>query len=318
MASYSIKKDRRNFETDFEKKVWKILSNEQFFQEERTKEEWKDLYRWAYGCVMSRSFGPQSDPPEEDDEMEENDEEKQEEDRDSCCYPLIDFINGTPASFENVELEITDNEVSIVTNQKIGSGEQLFLNYGEKSNGDLLQMYGFTFPKNPNLEAAIDITTWFDSLSETTISCLDRKIEFLIDHRFLDAEDRIFYISGSALTIGTDTTINLATFDDDSLLVVLKVIYFDEEEFDMFAEGDIIFNPIQLPCANITLVNQTFHHLINQVRLKLSPSKSKDDSELTSVQKQKKHAADIVKENERNFLGLLDELVDCILAPLAW
>ncbi|KAI8147791.1 hypothetical protein BJV82DRAFT_306933 [Fennellomyces sp. T-0311] len=93
-----------------------------------------DQFLWGYSVLSSRSFpysliDPQYDGPSE------------------VLFPLLDALNHKP----NTKItwmrdgDVETGSLSFVIGQEVPAGEQLFNNYGPKSNEELLLGYGFCF-----------------------------------------------------------------------------------------------------------------------------------------------------------------------------
>jgi hypothetical protein len=64
---------------------------------------------------------------------------------------IIDMANHRSIeATANVAYEFFSDAYSLSSNQKIQSGKEVFISYGDRSNDQLLQYYGFVEPDNPN------------------------------------------------------------------------------------------------------------------------------------------------------------------------
>ena len=69
-----------------------------------------------------------------------------------CLVPLLDMMNHTPGLSTRVTLERPSRdraEYAVRLERRVGAGEELFLNYGAKGNGELLRCHGFVLDHNP-------------------------------------------------------------------------------------------------------------------------------------------------------------------------
>ncbi|ORX88619.1 SET domain-containing protein [Basidiobolus meristosporus CBS 931.73] len=94
----------------------------------------REMYYWATTVVSSRAFSSKLDPNATDEEDQQ------------IMLPLLDMLNHKlrqPITWSNHE-----GQVSFVCNRKVAAGEEVFNNYGAKSNEELLQGYGFCIENN--------------------------------------------------------------------------------------------------------------------------------------------------------------------------
>ena len=90
-----------------------------------------DRFIWAYQCVNSRSWS-----------VTDENEVKQ-----NVLVPLADMLNHKPGA--GVGSMSFDKEYFMINaTQDYAAGEQVFDNYGIKSNYDLLSTYGFVLEEN--------------------------------------------------------------------------------------------------------------------------------------------------------------------------
>ncbi|KAJ2377765.1 hypothetical protein IW150_001189, partial [Coemansia sp. RSA 2607] len=93
-------------------------------------------YVWAASAVCSRSFS--KDLVKGSDELTESSE---------VLLPLLDMMNHLPR--RRVSWICDDSGIEFVTGQLLRRGEQVYNNYGPKSNEELMLGYGFCVPDNP-------------------------------------------------------------------------------------------------------------------------------------------------------------------------
>lgn len=62
-------------------------------------------------------------------------------------YPIVDLLNHKNG--ENVKWVFQNDQVCFITQEVLKIGDEIFNNYGDKSNEDLLLSYGFTEDNNP-------------------------------------------------------------------------------------------------------------------------------------------------------------------------
>ncbi|CUS20873.1 LAQU0S02e00320g1_1 [Lachancea quebecensis] len=65
-------------------------------------------------------------------------------------YPVVDFFNHHNGQKVQWQLNKDTNGVSFSSGDQIERGEEIFNNYGDKSNEELLLNYGFAMPNNEN------------------------------------------------------------------------------------------------------------------------------------------------------------------------
>ncbi|KAM0815719.1 putative SET domain-containing protein [Seiridium cardinale] len=103
----------------------------------------RPLYLWAYAIFTSRSFRPSLVLPEADsmqlpcaiDDF-------------SVLLPLYDLGNHSPAARSSWTADHASQLVSLRCGEAYGVGEQVFNNYGMKTNAELLLGYGFILPES--------------------------------------------------------------------------------------------------------------------------------------------------------------------------
>jgi len=99
-----------------------------FKQEDFTFER----YLWAYCVCVSRTWTVAT-----------------EESRDLVLAPLADMLNHKPGA-DLLHYSEDGTHVVVTATEDYAKGEQLFASYGNKSNYDLLALYGFVLENNPH------------------------------------------------------------------------------------------------------------------------------------------------------------------------
>jgi len=68
-----------------------------------------------------------------------------------CTFALIPLLDMCNHSFTpNARWEFNDDSYSLVATKDIGTGEEICISYGDKSNEELMYLYGFCTPDNQN------------------------------------------------------------------------------------------------------------------------------------------------------------------------
>ncbi|CAG8447945.1 2184_t:CDS:10 [Scutellospora calospora] len=117
---------RKEFE-----EVLKVVSNGEFID----GLSW-ELYMWACDVISSRSFPNKLVNPDDTETKE-------------ALFPLIDSFNHKPR--QKITWEVHErNKLRLVASDYIEAGQQIYNNYGSKSNEELLVGYGFCIPDNPD------------------------------------------------------------------------------------------------------------------------------------------------------------------------
>ncbi|KAH8647264.1 hypothetical protein BX600DRAFT_152170 [Xylariales sp. PMI_506] len=98
----------------------------------------RPLYLWAYGIFTSRSFRPSLVIPDAD-----TMELPCAIDDFAVLLPLYDLGNHSPAAKTSWLTDADAQTVSLVSGEAYEAGQQVFNNYGLKSNAELLLGYGF-------------------------------------------------------------------------------------------------------------------------------------------------------------------------------
>ncbi|KAI1388177.1 SET domain-containing protein [Hypoxylon trugodes] len=106
----------------------------------------RPLYHWAFSIFTSRSFRPSLILPEETQlsipcELDDF----------SILLPLYDIGNHSPLAKIAWSTDKQTRLCTLKSRQTYSAGEQVFNNYGMKTNVELLLGYGFTLPENDNL-----------------------------------------------------------------------------------------------------------------------------------------------------------------------
>jgi hypothetical protein len=81
----------------------------------------------------------------------------QKESIDALC-PCLDFANHSPESKSYIQYNSSADSVEINADRVYKPGEQICINYGEKTNGEILLSYGFIPKDNPYDACLLDIT----------------------------------------------------------------------------------------------------------------------------------------------------------------
>ncbi|KAJ1917443.1 hypothetical protein H4219_003186 [Mycoemilia scoparia] len=92
-------------------------------------------YLWSANVYSSRAF-PSSLVPGLDAEGSHNE----------ALFPLLDMLNHRPT--QPITWDSTDSSIKFIFRDSFEAGEQVFNNYGPKSNQELLMSYGFCIPGN--------------------------------------------------------------------------------------------------------------------------------------------------------------------------
>lgn len=142
--------------TNLEVSITKINTTlkREFNDAQRLLGEWeggskftRSLYNWAYATFTSRSFMPSLVVPSLD-ELELPEGVKSWDDF-SILLPLFDIGNHSITAKTTWETEGTG--CRLVTRDAYGGGDQVFNNYGMKTNAQLLLAYGFVIPPTEEL-----------------------------------------------------------------------------------------------------------------------------------------------------------------------
>ncbi|KAM7190865.1 ribosomal lysine N-methyltransferase set10 [Naviculisporaceae sp. PSN 640] len=147
-AHVAIQEIQANVKREF-KQARKILKEEDF-------QNWQDyskmLYNWAFCIFTSRSFRPSLILPEPvkakassllpaDCEIDDF----------SILQPLFDIANHKMTAGYTWDIVSNPEACCLLCPDKYQPGEQVFNNYGLKSNSELLLGYGFILPETPEL-----------------------------------------------------------------------------------------------------------------------------------------------------------------------
>ncbi len=104
----------------------------------------RPLYLWAYCIFTSRSFRPSLILPYTDDtSLPCNIDDF------SVLLPLFDIGNHSPVARTSWATDPAGHSCKLQSEQQYEAGEQVFNNYGMKTNAELLLGYGFTLPETP-------------------------------------------------------------------------------------------------------------------------------------------------------------------------
>ncbi|RDW68385.1 hypothetical protein BP5796_09042 [Coleophoma crateriformis] len=136
------------------KEIWKngYSTGYQLLQDH---ENWQlytyDLYQWAAAVFGTRSFRPSLTLPEPWGELD-----AANEDAFSVLYPVLDIGNHMPAQPHYVKwiysktYDHVRDSVSLWSCKDVTMNDEVFNNYGSKSNSELLVGYGFMLPVEVN------------------------------------------------------------------------------------------------------------------------------------------------------------------------
>jgi protein-histidine N-methyltransferase len=106
------------------------------------------LYNWAYCIYTSRSFAPKLVIPEAD--KLELPSGRSINDF-SLLLPLMDVGNHSIVSAYAWDITSERDSCRFLTQDSFGPGQQVFNNYGMKTNGALLMAYGFLIPESSKI-----------------------------------------------------------------------------------------------------------------------------------------------------------------------
>ncbi|CAO3643652.1 unnamed protein product [Cunninghamella blakesleeana] len=130
----SVRERLQNIKSDYDN----LLNH---LQEDVKKLVTWESFLWAYSVLSSRSFPYKLIDPDYDDNKHGASE---------VLFPLLDSLNHKP----NIKItwyregDPENGTLSFITGQSFNAGEQLYNNYGPKSNEELLLGYGFCLPNN--------------------------------------------------------------------------------------------------------------------------------------------------------------------------
>ncbi|KAI7866154.1 hypothetical protein BDF14DRAFT_1816675, partial [Spinellus fusiger] len=120
-------------------------------------------FLWAYAVLTSRAFPYTLIDPTHTDPSE-------------VLFPLVDALNHKPNTKITWERHGVDptGMLSFVSGQHYEAGEEVFNNYGPKSNEELLLGYGFCFPVNEHDHVALKPNFSRDPNCELKLSILQK------------------------------------------------------------------------------------------------------------------------------------------------
>ncbi|KAK4197367.1 hypothetical protein QBC40DRAFT_232234 [Triangularia verruculosa] len=146
-AHVAIREIQANIKTEY-KHARKILKQEDF---PRWQEYTQLLYKWAFCIFTSRSFRPSLILSHEtQDILLKLTPSGTKVDDFSMLQPLLDIANHDPTSEYQWNIE-TSGACQLLCNNSYQPGEQVYNNYGFKSNSELLLGYGFILPATDSL-----------------------------------------------------------------------------------------------------------------------------------------------------------------------
>lgn len=104
---------------------------------------WADPISWAHATVRSRSYGAR-------------DESNGSTRTLAALVPLADLANHATPHQASAMWSFDGRGYEARATRSIGEGEEIFVTYGAKPNGDLLMHYGFTMDANAEEEGPLD------------------------------------------------------------------------------------------------------------------------------------------------------------------
>ena len=137
-AHVAVEEIKSNLKKEYKQAI-KLLPEK--FASEYTR----PLYLWAYSIFTSRSFRPSLILPFADTEQLPC-----EIDDFSVLLPLFDIGNHSPAALASWSTDQDGRTCRLQSEQPYVAGDQVFNNYGLKTNAELLLGYGFILPETPS------------------------------------------------------------------------------------------------------------------------------------------------------------------------
>lgn len=119
---------------------------------------------------------------------------------DLCLIPLLDFCNHSLSPNASWELDSESKTISLVSSREIQADEEVTISYGQKSNCELLFIYGFAIEENP-LNSFSIIPPFIDYQNETS-EFLENKMEIW---RRIGIEQMITINSPNVLDFNNDS-----------------------------------------------------------------------------------------------------------------
>lgn len=124
-----------------------------------------DLFLWAFVMLFSRAARLTSKQSGEE----------------LALVPYADLMNHNPFSNTYIDAQKSGmplfsrkEEVAVYSDRSYKKFEQVFINYGDKGNGDLLLLYGFALDRNPFDSG--DSLSLSLSLSRLLMDCIDSSL----------------------------------------------------------------------------------------------------------------------------------------------
>lgn len=75
----------------------------------------------------------------------------------SGIAPVFDMFNHSPTNNAFFDWDDINKRLYVAANRKIEAGEQIFINYQDREDGEMLMHYGFAFPPGFNMESYVEI-----------------------------------------------------------------------------------------------------------------------------------------------------------------
>ncbi|CAG8752467.1 14603_t:CDS:2 [Gigaspora margarita] len=151
---YGIKSRKELLKKEFDE-ILKIVSNDELIN----ALSW-ELYLWACNIISSRCFPNKLIDPD-DVEVKE------------ALFPLIDSFNHRPR--QKITWETHERcELRLVAGNYIETGQQIYNNYGAKSNEELLACYGFCILNNPDDWVIIKVNISLDPQCDEKLDLLSK------------------------------------------------------------------------------------------------------------------------------------------------
>ncbi|XP_053742090.1 N-lysine methyltransferase setd6 [Synchiropus splendidus] len=189
-----------------------------------------ELYTRLVAFVMAYSFQEPQQREDEDDDDDDDDDDEEDEARQlqspPMMVPVADLLNHV--ADHNASLQFSPESLDMVSVRCISAGQEVFNTYGDKSNCELLLMYGFAepFPGNKNDTAEVPVSTLYQVAVEAA-RCdserhlLELKLEVLPE--VLQEPVLVFTREGCAT--------------EQELRAALKVLCMSEDQFKVGRES---------------------------------------------------------------------------------
>ncbi|KAK0611918.1 hypothetical protein B0T14DRAFT_439337 [Immersiella caudata] len=147
-AAVAVEEIKSNVKREF-KQARKVLKEEGF-------PDWQDysrvLYNWAFCIFTSRSFRPSLiTSPSSREQISETLPERCVVDDFSVLQPLFDIPNHSITAKYSWDLTSDPTSCQLICQDAYQPGDQVYNNYGMKTNSELLLGYGFLLPETEQL-----------------------------------------------------------------------------------------------------------------------------------------------------------------------